>query len=138
MPPISHAARGILVVYFPCVNYEDYHGYTTEAWRRQSAPVRALRRAYHAWKWNRVFASYQQVITISQYTREWVRRRWRVESKVVFPPARFGSPTTVAKQPLILSLGRFMPDKKQEVLIACFKRMCDQGLQGLAAGPPRR
>ena len=41
VPPISHAARGILVVYFPCVSYEEYHGYMTEAWRCQPAPVRA-------------------------------------------------------------------------------------------------
>jgi glycosyltransferase involved in cell wall biosynthesis len=142
VPPISHAARAVLVVYFPCVSYEEHHGYTTEAWRNQPAPVRALRRYYHAWKWKRVFDSYHMVITISQFTREWVRRRWGVESKVVFPPARIGSPTAVAKQPRILTLGRFMADKKHDALIACFKQMCDQGLQGwrlaLLGGSPRQ
>ena len=130
VPPVSHASRSILVVNFPCVSYETYHGYMTESWRRQPAPVRALRRYYHEWKWNKAFSSYSRVIANSQFTREWIRRRWRVDSVVSSPPPRPVGPPSVTKVPLILGLGRFMPDKKHGILIDSFKQMCDRGLEG--------
>jgi glycosyltransferase involved in cell wall biosynthesis len=142
VPQISHARRSILIVYFPCITYEAHHGYTAEAWRRQPAAVLALRRWYHARRWDRLFASYPLVIACSRYTQDWIRRWWRVESTVVYPPAGVGRSPTAVKQPLILSLGRFMPDKKQDVLVACFKQMCDQGLRdwrlALVGGSPRQ
>jgi glycosyltransferase involved in cell wall biosynthesis len=128
VPQRSYAGKGVLVVCFPCVSYDSYHGYDDDAWRRQPGPVRALRRHYHAWKWRRTFSSYGLVITISDFARQWVRRRWQVDSTVVFPPARVAGATRRAKHRLIVSLGRFMPDKKHDVLIGAFRRMCDRGL----------
>src|SRR5262249_12927173 len=98
------------------------------SWLRQPGLLRSLRRRYHAWKWRRTFSSYNRVITISDFARQWVRRRWHVDSSVVFPPARVSSATRQPKRPLIASLGRFMPDTKHDVLIEAFKRMCDCGL----------
>lgn len=142
VPQISYARRSILLVYFPCTSFEDFHGYTAEAWRRQPVPVRALRRWYHARMWESLFAGYHTVITCSLYSRDWIRRWWRVESTVVYPPAHIGGPPTADKRPMILSMGRFMPDKKQDVLINCFKQMCDQGLRDwrlvLIGGSPKQ
>jgi glycosyltransferase involved in cell wall biosynthesis len=130
VPPVSYAGRSVLVVNFPGVSLESYYGYGSEAWRRQPAPLRALRRRYHAWKWERIFSSYARVIVNSEFTRQWVRHRWRADSAVVFPPSRASTATHPPKRPLIASLGRFMPDKKHGVLIDAFKRMCDRGLGG--------
>jgi glycosyltransferase involved in cell wall biosynthesis len=128
VPPRSYAGRGVLAVCFPCVSYDSYHGYDEDAWRRQPGVVRALRRRYHAWKWHRTFSSYDLVITISDFARQWVRRRWQVDSTVVFPPARVAGAAQIAKRRLIVSLGRFMPDKKHDVLVGAFRRMCDRGV----------
>jgi hypothetical protein len=71
-----------------------------------------------------------------------MRRRWQVDSTVVFPPARVAGATQIAKRRLIVSLGRFMPDKKHDLLVRALRQMCDRGLTdwhlALIGGSSRR
>ncbi len=78
---------------------------------------------------------YQLVICQSQYVRKWVLQRWRREATVVYPPVEIPAeePDWQAKRNSILSVGRFAAgghDKRQDAMVAAFKRLCDAGLTG--------
>jgi glycosyltransferase involved in cell wall biosynthesis len=68
-----------------------------------------------------------------------MKRRWFVDSTVVYPPCR-DAIAPAEKRPIILAVGRFVPDKKADVLVEAFRTLCDQGLRGwelvLAGGLP--
>ena len=76
--------------------------------------------------------SYDLVLGNSQYTTDWIQRRWQRDAVVHYPPVvlRDFSP---AKSKTILSLGRFFDEsrghsKQQLRLVRAFKKMVDQGL----------
>jgi len=79
-------------------------------------------------------ATYQDVVSISEFTRRWVRHRWGRESHVIYPPVDFatgGGP----KEPLILSVGRFFEQrfghsKKQLEMVRAFRTLVTRGLTG--------
>jgi glycosyltransferase involved in cell wall biosynthesis len=52
-------------------------------------------------------SSYTSVLAISEYTRKWVRDRWDVDAAVLYPPAD-RLEVTSSKEPLVLSVGRFV------------------------------
>jgi glycosyltransferase involved in cell wall biosynthesis len=73
------------------------------------------------------------VTSISDFTRRWTRRRWGLESEVVYPPVdtRFGE---APKGNLILSVGRFAlrgegHGKKQPEMLAAYREL-EPGLPG--------
>ena len=78
--------------------------------------------------------TYQDIVSISEFTERWVRERWGRESHVIYPPV------TVAtgegpKEPLILSVGRFFDQryghsKKQLELVRAFRILIARGLPG--------
>jgi glycosyltransferase involved in cell wall biosynthesis len=78
--------------------------------------------------------TYQDVVSISEFTRLWVRRRWKRDSRVIHPPVPIesgGGP----KAPLILSVGRFFDQrfghsKKQLELVRAFRALRAAGLSG--------
>jgi glycosyltransferase involved in cell wall biosynthesis len=78
--------------------------------------------------------SYQDIVSISEFTREWVARRWGRESHVIYPPV--DAPISgERKDPIILSVGRFYDrrfghSKKQLELVRAFRRVVDRGLRG--------
>jgi glycosyltransferase involved in cell wall biosynthesis len=65
----------------------------------------------------------------SEFARGWMKRRWFSDSTVVYPPCRDGL-TPAVKRPIILAVGRFVPDKKADVLVKAFRTLCDRGLRG--------
>jgi glycosyltransferase involved in cell wall biosynthesis len=72
--------------------------------------------------------SYQRVIANSDFTSHWIRRYWRVDSSVLFPPIRVRELRPGHKQRKILSVGRFFApgaghNKKQLELVEAFGRM---------------
>jgi glycosyltransferase involved in cell wall biosynthesis len=77
--------------------------------------------------------SYDLVVSNSEYTREWVRRLWSVESRVLYPavdPQPRGR-----KEPVILSVGRFFDrgrghSKKQFEMVRAFRKLVRSGLRG--------
>jgi glycosyltransferase involved in cell wall biosynthesis len=86
-----------------------------------------------------VIDSYSTVVAISQYSAEWVRRRWQREAEVIYPPCDDMGPAT-EKAKTILHVGRFLADsdederhhKSQGVLLETFKTMTDLHRAGWA------
>jgi glycosyltransferase involved in cell wall biosynthesis len=67
-----------------------------------------------------------RTIVNSQFTRRWVKKRWGVDAKVLYPPAALGAYDEKKKENLILSVGRFIPDgnsKRQEILVAAYRSL---------------
>lgn len=71
--------------------------------------------------------SYQQVFTISNFCHRWIRKYWRMESEVLYPPVNTHEflPATKKKN-MITHVGRFFVtghSKKQLDLIKVFKKV---------------
>ena len=80
--------------------------------------------------------TYQQVVSISEYTREWVQRYWGRPSELLFPPVHTSAVPPGEKKDQILSVGRFFGrdrghSKKQLEMVRAFVEAQDRGeLQG--------
>ena len=77
--------------------------------------------------------TYTRIVSISEFTHEWVQRLWGRESLILNPPAPQREPGE--KQPLILSVGRFFGrvaghSKKQLEMVEAFRRLVREGLAG--------
>ena len=78
---------------------------------------------------HRFLDSYDRIITISGYSSRWIKRLWKKESTILFPPvdtAVFAPPGDHKKEKVILSVGRFFPEhhnKKQFELASTFINM---------------
>ncbi len=80
-------------------------------------------------------ASYQQIVSISEFTQRWVWRRWGRQSHVIYPPVASAAAAGARKEPLILSVGRFFDEsfghsKKQLELVRAFRALVTGGLTG--------
>ena len=78
-------------------------------------------------------ASYRMILANSEFTRALVRRRWRREGRVLYPPADVEAFRPLPKRRMILSVGRFGRggnNKKYDVLIEAFRRLVDGGFRG--------
>ncbi|HRJ42963.1 MAG: glycosyltransferase [Caldilineaceae bacterium] len=77
--------------------------------------------------------SYDDVWSISEFTRRWTLAYWQRESKIIYPPVVVDDLPPLPKKKRILSVGRFFVafhNKKHLVMIEAFKAMCHQGLEG--------
>lgn len=77
--------------------------------------------------------TYGAVVSISEFTREWVQRWWGIDTEVLHPPVTMQEPS--AKEPIILNVGRFFASdrghsKKQLELVRAFRSLCDEGVHG--------
>jgi glycosyltransferase involved in cell wall biosynthesis len=103
VPPPSFAGTSLVMVHFPL---------------EPSSSTRVLRH-YHC-------------IVNSQFTREWLMRRWGVDGTVVMPPISLTERDPLEKEQLILSVARFMGalgndwSKRQDVLIDAFSQLPPQ------------
>ena len=73
--------------------------------------------------------TYDRVVTISEYSRKWVKKLWGKESTVLFPPVDIDSFRSGNKEKIILSVGRFFPEhhnKKQLELVSAFRELYDR------------
>ena len=91
-------------------------------------------------------ATYQEIVSISEFTRRWVRRWWERDSRVIYPPVAFATGGD-HREPLILSVGRFFDErfghsKKQLELVRAFRTLVTRRLPGwelhLVGGCQRR
>ncbi|MCL5071341.1 MAG: glycosyltransferase [Actinobacteria bacterium] len=60
--------------------------------------------------------SYNRILSISQYSKKWIRRLWGKESTILYPPVDVEDFAPAGKDNIILSVGRFFPEhhnKKQ-------------------------
>jgi glycosyltransferase involved in cell wall biosynthesis len=76
--------------------------------------------------------SYDQVVSISEYTREWVQRYWHRDSDLLFPPVHTSAVPPGEKKDQILSVGRFFGPgrghgKKQLEMVRAFVQAQDRG-----------
>jgi glycosyltransferase involved in cell wall biosynthesis len=77
--------------------------------------------------------TYTRIVSISEFTRSWVRELWNRESEILHPPVPLRA--TGEKEPLILSVGRFFGrdaghSKKQLELVRTFRSLVEDGLTG--------
>lgn len=73
--------------------------------------------------------TYNKIITISQYSKKWVKRLWDRQSTVLYPPVDIDSFKSGMKEKIILSVGRFFPEhhnKKQLEMAEIFKKMLER------------
>ena len=76
--------------------------------------------------------SYDQVVSISEYTREWVQRYWNRQSELLFPPIHTAAIPAGEKRDQILSVGRFFGpgrghSKKQLEMVQAFVEAQERG-----------
>jgi len=124
LPCFCHARKGVLLVLFP------FYVRPEQTPEIQQLPLwkRLRHRTYYEWEWQRRLATYQRRCAISEFSGEWTRRRWMLESEIVYPPVDVEA-VTAAKEPLILSVGRFSTmahTKKQLEMMSAFRELtCD-------------
>ena len=78
--------------------------------------------------------SYDVVLAISTFTRDWVLRLWGIEPDVLYPPVAVEqiAPAEL-REPVIVSLGRFFPpevghSKRQLEMVHTFRKLVASGL----------
>lgn len=75
--------------------------------------------------------TYNKVITISEFSRYWVKRYWGLSSEVLYPPAAiYKFQPGKHKKNIIVNIGRFFITghcKKQLDMVRVFKKLADKG-----------
>lgn len=79
-------------------------------------------------------AKYKQIFVISQFSQQWLKNYWNLESELLYPPVSVDSfkPSKKRKNQIV-HIGRFFTDghnKKQLELAQEFIKMCEDGLSG--------
>ena len=123
VPPRSHARRSVAMIQFPHRSHTGARGRFLRASR--------LGRAAPA------LASYDLFLVNSEFTKEHTRARLGVDAVVVPPPVESSAVSTAAKEPVILSVGRFFSDwhtKNQHVLVEAFADLEAPGWTLVLAG----
>jgi glycosyltransferase involved in cell wall biosynthesis len=103
IPLFNAAPRGILSVLFPFISVPDSH---LQAWYQH-------------------ISNYQNRVANSNFTSRWVKRRWGIDSQVIYPGVGT-SFRIVKKHKTILSVGRFAVEghsKKQLEMIEAFQKL---------------
>jgi glycosyltransferase involved in cell wall biosynthesis len=122
----SRAHRSIRVVFFPFLLFPLSQLWSVVPARLPRWLARLLWKRYGCWE------SYDTLLAISQYTREWTARWWHAPSEILYPPVdEVPCPKPGQKRRVILAVGRFTAighNKKQHVMVEVFRQMCDAGL----------
>jgi len=125
LPPFCHARKGVLVVMFPFFRPFHSERSLSSAVSEGSLLRRHLQRNYHRWEWKKRLSSYHLTLAISKFTQLWTRRRWGIESRLMYPPVDTSSlPSN--KEDLIISVGRFSTrwhQKKQVEMVDAFRHL---------------
>lgn len=77
--------------------------------------------------------TYDSIWAISEFSHKWIKKYWDRPSEILTPPINLGDFHSGEKRQQILSVGRFFygsHNKKHLELIAAFKGMVENGLQG--------
>jgi glycosyltransferase involved in cell wall biosynthesis len=124
VPPYCYAKAGVLRILFPFIDKAAIWPWNPNTVNGDGRVRSALRRWYYDRHWNDRLGRYQVKAANSAYTRDWTRRYWGVDADVIYPPVdrRFA---VRDKEPIILSVGRICPMKKQLELVQAFARLTD-------------
>jgi glycosyltransferase involved in cell wall biosynthesis len=121
-PPFCHARTGALVVLFP---FHD-RPHAKQGSTGDGRPLwNSLKAAYHEWEWQKRLGTYQLKMSISEFARAWTKRRWGIDSEIVYPPVDTSFHPGV-KTNSILSVGRFAAtghSKKQLEMVTAFDEL---------------
>jgi glycosyltransferase involved in cell wall biosynthesis len=123
VPPFSHARRSVAMIQFPHRSHTGTRGRLLRALRLSRAPA--------------ALGSYDLFLCYSEFTREHIRARLGVDAVVVAPPVDAPQSRARAREPLILSVGRFFSDwhsKNQHVLIEAMRALDAPGWSLVLAG----
>lgn len=74
-----------------------------------------------------------KVVCNSYFTKNFIDKEYKVNSRVIYPPIETEKIQPLIKQNLILTVGRFSitsQNKRPDILIKTFKKMIDDGLKG--------
>jgi glycosyltransferase involved in cell wall biosynthesis len=85
------------------------------------------------WRAEEALDSYDLLLANSLFTQRWIARRYGRASELLYPPVQVGQFAPLPKRNQIISVGRFFVaghGKKQLEMIALFRRLCDEGLEG--------
>jgi glycosyltransferase involved in cell wall biosynthesis len=105
-PRRSRAKQSILMVQFPFIEL---------SWQN---PLRRLWQSYNLGGW--------QTIVNSQFSADWLKRRWGMAADILYPPIRTGRYEPATKEKTILAVGRFFVaehSKRQDVLIEAYRQL---------------
>lgn len=78
--------------------------------------------------------TYDRIVTISEYSRKWIKKLWGKESTILFPPVDINSFRAGKKEKIILNVGRFFPEhhnKKQLELAGVFRELFNRYPSGM-------
>lgn len=82
-----------------------------------------VKRSLLGYNWNPI-DTYTEVTANSVYTREWIEKLWGRCATVVYSACdRFEAPHNDAKEKMILNVGRFDVNKRQDILLDVFKSL---------------
>jgi glycosyltransferase involved in cell wall biosynthesis len=132
IPAVSRARRGVILCQFPYEvggSNETRPGVPSLLYRAYSAPYKLLKRRLLGTEVD----SFQLVICQSRFVQGWIRRYWDRDSVIINPPIDVPTPEPElkAKQPIILSVGRFFASghcKRQDLMVETFRRLHECGL----------
>jgi L-malate glycosyltransferase len=121
LPCFCHARRGVLLILFPIYVRPQ------QSSEIQGLPLwkRLRHQTYYEWEWRRRLSTYQRRCAISEFTREWTKRRWWLDTEITYPPVDVDAAPAV-KRPMILSVGRFstmVHTKKQLEMMGVFREL---------------
>jgi glycosyltransferase involved in cell wall biosynthesis len=125
LPCFCHARKGAVLVLFPIYVRPEY----TPAIQSLPRWKQWRHGAYYGFEWRKRLATYQHRLAISEFSRQWTRRRWGIDCDIVYPPVDVDVEVEAApKEPLILSVGRFstmVHTKKQLEMMQTFAALGD-------------
>lgn len=77
----------------------------------------------HALEWK--LATYETIVCNSMFTKNNLNSTLQQRAMVIYPPVTTRVPASNKKEKIILTVGRFHPAKKQDVLIETFRKMSE-------------
>jgi|GEM_PF-2443216 glycosyltransferase involved in cell wall biosynthesis len=72
---------------------------------------------------------YDSVYCNSKYTKEWLKKLWGIDAKIIYPFVQIPEKVPPKKENIILVTGRLSPDKNYEFVIDSFKQIYDSGIK---------
>jgi glycosyltransferase involved in cell wall biosynthesis len=123
VPPLSHARRSVAMIQFPHRSHTGPRGRLLRTLRLSRAPA--------------ALGSYELFLCNSEFTRAHIRARLGVDAVVLAPPVDVPPSAPVAREPVILSVGRFFSDwhsKNQHVLVEAMAQLEAPGWSLVLAG----
>jgi len=114
-PPFCFANHGLVYCHFPFETRPSCFGEATSLGKRMSSGEGWLRRACYRYLWNRRMRGYGMVLANSQFSAQWIKQLWGMESEVINPPVALDGPR-LAKKNAIVSLGRFIETDRKNLV----------------------